>query len=81
MLEIPELCDGCQGKLITESGTSPRERSVLLLTKLKGVEGMKNILTSAVEMQSLEFAQLGFGFVVGQCFLTMLSFICFGMVI
>ena len=26
--EMPELCDTCQGELLTGSGTSPRERSV-----------------------------------------------------
>jgi hypothetical protein len=43
------------------SGTSLRRRSMLLSTKLKGVGNLKSTLTSYVEMQSLEFAQLVFG--------------------
>jgi hypothetical protein len=38
------------------SGTSPRERSVLQSTKLKGVGDLRSALTSVMEMQSLEFA-------------------------
>jgi hypothetical protein len=41
------------------SGTSPGERSLLLSRKMKkGVEDLKTALTSSMEMQSLEFAQL-----------------------
>ena len=35
-----------------------QERGVLWSTKLKGVEGLKNALTSAMEMQKSEFALL-----------------------
>ena len=41
------------------------QRSMLHSTKMKGVGDLKRVLTSDVEMQSLEFAQLGFGFCVG----------------
>ena len=57
MLEMPELWDTCQGELLTGSGISPRERSMLQSTKVKGVRDLKNALTSSdMEMQSLEFA-------------------------
>ena len=45
-------------KLLTGTRISPRERSVLQSTKLKGVGDLKSILTSGMEMQGLEFAQL-----------------------
>ena len=38
MLEMPELWDTCQGKLLTGNGTSPRERSLLQSTKLKELD-------------------------------------------
>jgi hypothetical protein len=37
MLEIPELLDTCQGKLLTGSGTSQRERSLFQSTNMKEV--------------------------------------------
>ena len=43
------------------SGTSPRERNVLQYTKLNGVGDLKSVLTSDMEVQSLEFAYLVFG--------------------
>lgn len=49
MLEMPELWDTYPGGLLTGSGTSPRERSVLQPTKLKGVEDLKGTLTSDLE--------------------------------
>jgi hypothetical protein len=52
MLEIPELWDTCQGKLLTGNGTSPRARSVLQSTKMKGVGVLKNALTSDMEIKS-----------------------------
>ena len=45
---------------------------MLQLTKLKGVGDLKSALTSDMEMQSLEFAQLGFGLALVQYFLTMM---------
>jgi hypothetical protein len=63
ILEMPDLCDTCWGELLTGSGTSPREGSVLqsiTSTKLKGVRDVKSPVTSEVEMQSLESAQLVF---------------------
>jgi hypothetical protein len=45
--------------LLTESGTSPGKRSLFKSTKIKkGVGNLKTTLTSDMEMQSLEFAQL-----------------------
>ena len=58
----------------------PRERSVLQSTKLKGVENVESILTSQMEMQSLEFAQLLFNLSLVQYFLNMLPSLCFGTV-
>lgn len=51
MLEMPEPCDNYWGKLLPESGTSPRERSVLQSTELKGGGDPKSLLTSGMEMQ------------------------------
>lgn len=45
--------DTCQGKLLTGSGNSPREKSVLQKTKIKGVGDLKSILTPDMGMQSL----------------------------
>ena len=58
MLEMSDSWGTCQEELLTGSGTSPRERSVLLSTEVKRVGDLK---ISDMEMQSLEFAQLGFG--------------------
>jgi hypothetical protein len=71
MLEVPELCNTCRGKLLTGSGTSQRERIVLQSTKLKGTGDLKSILTSDTVMQSLRFAQLAFGVSLVQYFLSM----------
>lgn len=38
-----------------ESGTSPRQRSVLLSTKLKEIGDLKSTLALNIDMQSLEF--------------------------
>ena len=62
-----------QRELLTGSGASPGERSVLASTKLKGVGDLKNILTSDVEMQSLEFPA-GFWSCVGAIFPRYASF-------
>lgn len=80
MLEMPEPWDTCQGKLLTGKGTSPRERSVLQSTKLKGVGDLKRVLTSDMELQSLELAQLVFCLALVQYFPTTLSSLCFGIV-
>ena len=50
---MPELWDTCGAELLTGSGASPRETSVLQSTKLKGVGDLKSVLTSDMEMQSL----------------------------
>jgi hypothetical protein len=62
------------------NGTSPRERSRLQSTKLKGVGDLKHVLTSDLEMQSLEFNRLLFHLALLQHFLIMFSFLYFGMV-
>ncbi|ERE65813.1 hypothetical protein H671_xg19925 [Cricetulus griseus] len=50
--EMPESWDTCQGELLTECGTSSRERSVLQSTKQKRFGDQKSVLTSDIEMQS-----------------------------
>jgi hypothetical protein len=65
MLEMPEPWNTCQGKLLTGNGPSPGERSLLQSTKMKGVGDLKSTLTSDMEMQSLEFAQLDSGVLFG----------------
>ena len=50
MLEMPAPRDTCREELLTGSGTSPRERSVLRSMKLKGVGDLKSALTSDMEM-------------------------------
>ena len=64
-MKMTEPWDTCQGKLLIESGTSPRERSVLQSTKMKGVRDLKSVLTSNMEMQRSEFAELVFSPVFG----------------
>lgn len=49
---MPEVWDTCQGKLLTESGTSPGAKCMLQSTKVKGVGDLKNVLTSDMEIQS-----------------------------
>ena len=63
--------------MITGSGTSPRERNVLLLTKLKVDGDLKSALTLYIKIQSLEFAQLVSGLAFIQYFLTTLHFLPF----
>ena len=53
---------------------------MLQSTKLKGAGDLKTALTSDIEMQSLEFAQLVFGLALVQYFLTMLPSLHFRMV-
>ena len=59
-------------RAITGSGTSPRKRSVLQSTKLKGIGHLKSALTSHIRMQTLELSQLLFCLDLAQYFLTML---------
>jgi hypothetical protein len=63
---MSELWDSHLQKLLTGSGTSPRERN-----KAKRVGDLK---TSDTERQSLEFAQMVFGLALVNYFFTMLSF-------
>ena len=51
-----------------------REKGILKLTKLEEVGNLKNNLTSDMELQSLEFAQLAFSLAQIQCFLTTFPF-------
>ena len=44
--------------MLTGSGTSPGESSLLQSTEMKKEWRSEDALTSAMEMQSLEFAQL-----------------------
>ena len=53
---------------------------MLQLTKLKGVEDLKRLLTSVMEIQSLEFAQLVLGFALVQYFISVLPSLTFGIV-
>ena len=77
MLEMPEPWDTCQGEMLTGSGNSPRERSMLVH---KDERNWISALTSDMEMQSLEFAQLVFDRVFVQYFLTMFPSLGFGMI-
>lgn len=67
-------------KAANREWNSPKERSVLQSTKLTGVGDLKSVLTSDMEMQSLEFVQLIFSLTLVQYFLTMPPSLCFGMV-
>ena len=57
-----------------------RKKIVLHSTKLKEVGGLKSILTSDMEMQSLEFLYLTFSLAFVQYLLTMIPSLQFGMV-
>ena len=72
MLAIPEPWNTCQKNLQIRCGPSPRERSMLWSTKLKGVGDLKSDLASDMEMQSLEFAKL-----VSVMLLSSISLLCF----
>jgi hypothetical protein len=54
---MTESLENCPGELLTGSGTSPRERSMLQSTELKGIGDLKSVLTLDREMQRLGFAQ------------------------
>lgn len=58
---------------------SPKKRKYAVVNKAEGIGDLKSILTSDMEMQSLEFVQLVFGLVVVQYFLTVFPSLCFGM--
>lgn len=74
MLKISESWDTCQGELLMNCRTSPREKSVLQSTNLKRSGDLKSTLISDIEMLSLEFASLVFGLVLVQYFLIMILF-------
>jgi hypothetical protein len=60
MFKMSELWAICWGKLLTGNETSPeKKKEVVAVNKDEnGVGGLKTALTSVMEMQSLEFAQL-----------------------
>ena len=72
ILAMPEQWDTSQGELLTASWTSSRERRTLQPTKLNRVGDLKSVLTSDMEMQSLEFVQRVFDLALIQYFLIML---------
>ena len=59
--------------LLRNAASNSKERNVLQSTKLKGARNLKNILTSDMETQSLQFAQLIFDLALVQYFLIMQS--------
>ena len=63
MSEVPELWDTCQGQLQAE--VEPEEEG----------KSHKSPLTLDIELQRFEFALLGFGFPLVQCFIIMLHFL------
>jgi hypothetical protein len=79
MLEVLESCDTCSRKLLTGSGTSPRERSLLQSIKIEGIGNLKSILhqTWKCIVRSLPswFLVLLWSSISSLC-----SFLCFGMV-
>ena len=79
---MPESWDTCHGKLLTGSGTSSIERSVLQSTNLKGVGDLKTIVT-LVRHGDIESGDCTAGFcrALIQYFLIILLFLHFGKVI
>lgn len=61
-------------------GTSPREASMLLSTKMNEIGDLENSFASDMEMQSLKISQFISCFVLFQYFLSMLHFFNFGMI-
>lgn len=53
---------------------------MLQSTKLNGTADLESILTSDMEIKNLEISQLVFGLALIHYFLTMLPFLCFGMI-
>lgn len=67
-MEKPELWDICQGKMYTESGTSPGERCTLQAAEY--LEGRAPASFDTEHRTGFAFALLGFTLVLGQYFLT-----------
>lgn len=67
-------------KVAERLGTRTRERSMLWLTRLKGVGDLKSVLISGTEMESLKFVSLVFRLISIQHFLIMLPLLPFGTV-
>lgn len=68
-------------KLITGSGSSPREKCMSQSIKLKGVRDLMNAFTSDVGREGLESAQLNFSLTLVKCFLIMFPYLCFRIII
>jgi hypothetical protein len=79
MLEMPESWYICQGKLQTGYEISPRGRSMLQSTKMKRHRDLKSLLASDLKKKSLEFALLVLRVALVQCFLIILFFLHFRM--
>lgn len=60
---------------LRDCDTSPIKRSMWQSRKLKKIGDLKSIFSSDMEMQRLEFAQLGFVLALVQPFFTMLPFL------
>ena len=61
-VEIPELYSTYWGELLTASGTSPGERSVLQSTNLNGVGNLKSTLTSDMRCRVCSLPSLVWSF-------------------
>lgn len=77
MLKMPDTRDTCQKELLTRYEISLR---VWQPIKLKGVGKLRTVMTSDLEIQSLEFSLFVFRLSLVQYFLTMLSLFPFGIV-
>lgn len=81
MLEMPESFGTSQEELLTECRISWTERNVLQSTKLKGCGGLKNTLTWDLEVGNLEFSLPVFSLALVKCFLIVLHFLPFELVV
>lgn len=60
------------GHLLMSRLSQLERKKCVAVTKPKGTGDLKSVSTSDMEIQSLEFAQLAFGFALVEYFLTML---------
>ena len=79
MLEMPELFDNSREELLTGSGTSPRERSVLQSTKLIEAGDLNAGQTIARKCRVWGWPDV-FGLALVQYFLAMIPCLCLGMI-
>lgn len=77
MLKIPDTRDTCQKELLTRYEISLRVKQPI---KLKGVGRLRTVVTSDMEIKSLEFSLFVFRLSLVQYFLTVLPSFHFGMV-